>query len=316
MAVASASTSSASNEVASIIKAKLIARQNAVQRDLALRNLGKQAIGSWEFLFVGHDLLTEMRHISGSHITLMALESNTETGICEFQETLLRNPAIRADSDTLSMASKGYNTYVPFPVGSSVAIVRAFDSKSGKKLDGAALDVAYKRENATKKHQTGIVSNPYLLPGCVLRAATDLLESLSNHPDYDFGALALTPSCYRTLAGVDATALTMMAPFYRGVLINQVSSPPTVWLLLKGHVQPVSRVELVTTPSQLMANKQLAKAPHTRAAIALLMQMLGVEGANLFRNVASPDHLELASDEEELEFDMVVDGGAPISEEL
>lgn len=77
-----------------------------------------------------------------------------------------------------------------------------------------------------------------------------------------------------------------------------ISTPPVVWILSKGLVQPVTRTELIQTPQQLMESNLLAKSPHTRAAVGMLLQLMNVADADKLIHLSSPEHMTLATEDD------------------
>ena len=138
--------------IAAILKAKLLARQAVVKRDLNLRSRDIANIDESEYLFRASDLIAELRSIEGSHLTTKALQNNSEEGCRAFQESILNDSKVRADRSAQSAAEQGFNSFVPFPVASECELLRVYDSKQNRKVTHANVEKeAAKLRGSSKK---------------------------------------------------------------------------------------------------------------------------------------------------------------------
>ena len=134
-----------------------------------------------------------------------------------------------------------------------------------------------------------VVCNTYLLPGCALRAAADMAENLTAVLEINVAELALTPSCARSIYAKETSQLSELAPCFAGVLANLVTTPPVLWIVMKKHLTPISKTEYIMTPQELMDSAMLAKSPHTRTAVGIFSQMMGVPDADRLLHLSVPE---------------------------
>ena len=139
--------------------------------------------------------MTELGAIDGGYLAMMAVRNQSDEGCFSFHHEIMADTKVKADREAQVAAERGYNSFSPF----STSILRVFDSNATRKFAGSGLATEVTNLKKAENKEVGLISNPYLLPGCVLRAAGDMSEYLTSALDASFGAVAMTPSCVRSM---------------------------------------------------------------------------------------------------------------------